>query len=165
MFPLLKGHRCRVGQFPHPMNRRRRHTRDGTMSTMMHLKSWLGEQELTVREPALQLGVPLKTAQDWIYRGVAPSAENRDRLNDYIFLRCAHHLVIAAPNGPTSEGVCQCCGEKLEITNSVELTYLWTIRHRAKAQWLTWRWASPRATQNHMNQRRTKIECKSPAAW
>ena len=86
---------------------------------MMDLKTWLREQELTVRELALQLEVPLKTAQDWVYRGVAPSAENRERLTDYISSRCAHHWVIAAPNGPTSEGVCQRCGEQRDFQNSL----------------------------------------------
>ncbi len=89
---------------------------------MMHLKPWLQEQGLTVREFALELEVPLKTAQDWVYRGVAPSAENRDRLTGYIFSRCTHHWVIAAPNGPTSEGVCQRCGHQRAFVNSVEHT-------------------------------------------
>jgi len=88
---------------------------------MMDLKSWLRDHGLTVRELALELEVPLKTAQDWVYRGVAPCADNRDRLSDYIFSHCAHHWVIAAPNGPTSEGVCQRCGHQREFLNSVEI--------------------------------------------
>ena len=95
------------------------------MSTMMDLKSWLRDHGLTVRELALELEVPHKTAQDWVYRGVAPSAVNRDRLTDYIFSHCAHHWVIAAPDGPTSEGVCQRCGEKREFANSAEPTSIW----------------------------------------
>ena len=89
---------------------------------MNDLTSWLREQELTVRALALEVEVPLKTAQDWVYRGVAPSADNQDRLSDYIFSHCAHHWVIAAPNGPTSEGVCQRCGHQREFVNSVEIT-------------------------------------------
>ncbi len=98
------------------------------MSIMMDLKSWLQEQGLTVRELALELEVPLKTAQDWVYRGVDPSAGNRGRLTDYVSSRCAHHWVIAAPNGPTSEGVCQRCGEKREFANSAEPTSMWLTR-------------------------------------
>ncbi len=109
----------------------RRRTCSSTMSPMMDLKSWLREQGLTVREFALELEVPLKTAQDWVYRGVAPSAANRARLTDYVFSRCAHYWVIAAPSGPTSEGVCQRCGGKREFTNSAELTSMWTGRPKA----------------------------------
>ena len=90
------------------------------MHAIVDLKSWLRAQELTVRALALEVEVPLKTAQDWVYRGVAPSADNRDRLSDYIFSHCAHHWVIAVPNGPTSEGVCQRCGHQREFVNSVE---------------------------------------------
>ena len=89
---------------------------------MMDLKFWLREQGLTVRDFALELEVPLKTAQDWVYRGVAPSVKNRDRLTGYIFSRCAHHWVIATPNGPTSEGVCKRCGHQRDFLNSVEHT-------------------------------------------
>ena len=38
------------------------------MPTMMELKSWLEDQGLTVAELAQELDVPLKTAQDWVYR-------------------------------------------------------------------------------------------------
>ena len=50
------------------------------MPTMMDLKTWLEDQGLTVRELAQELDVLLKTAQDWVYRGKAPSPENQDRL-------------------------------------------------------------------------------------
>ncbi len=46
----------------------------------MDLKLWLGEQGLSVREFAFELDVPLKTAQDWVYRGVTPSPENQRKL-------------------------------------------------------------------------------------
>ena len=92
---------------------------------MLDLKCWLQDQGLTVRELALELEVPLKTAQDWVYRGVAPSAVNQASLTGYIMLHCAHHWVIAAPNGPTSEGVCQRCGHHREFVNSVEYVSPW----------------------------------------
>ena len=86
---------------------------------MIGLKTWLGEQGLTVRDFALEFKVPLKTAQDWMYRGVAPSPENRDRLTDYIFSRCAHYWIIAAPDGPISDGVCQRSGHQKQFHNSL----------------------------------------------
>ena len=92
---------------------------------MMDLKIWLFDQGLSVRELALQLDVPLKTAQEWAYRGVAPRAENRDRLTDYIISHCVHYWVIDAPNGPVSEGVCQRCGEDRMFRNSDESTNPW----------------------------------------
>ena len=58
---------------------------------MLDLKYWLHEQGLTVRERAVQIDVPLKTAEEWAYRGVAPRAENQDRLTDYIISHCAHY--------------------------------------------------------------------------
>lgn len=84
----------------------------------MDLKTWLGEQKLTVRDFALDLEVPLKTAQDWVYRGVEPSPENQDRIAKFIMLHCAHHWVIAVPNGPISDGMCQRCGDHREFQNS-----------------------------------------------
>ena len=91
----------------------------------MDLKNWLQDQGLTVRELALGLDVPLKTAQDWAYRGVVPSAKNRTRLTNYIWATCAHHWVIPAPDGPTSEGVCKRCGHQREFVNSVEYASPW----------------------------------------
>ncbi len=64
---------------------------------MIDLKCWLKDQRLTVRELALGLDVPLKTAQDWVYRGASPSADSQDRLTAYIDAHCAHHWVIPAP--------------------------------------------------------------------
>ena len=90
----------------------------------MDLKTWLREQGLTVRDFSLELGVPVKTVQDWVYRGVEPSAENRDILAEYVTSRCAHHWIIAVPNGPMSEGVCQRCGDHREFQNSIS-DYRW----------------------------------------
>ena len=87
---------------------------------MVDLKPWLGVQGLTVRDFALGLDVPLKTAEDWVYRGVVPSTDNQAKLADYVNAHCAHYWVIAVPNGPYSEGVCQLCGHVREFTNSAE---------------------------------------------
>ena len=119
------GQRCGPGQSALPMKRHRRRTCSSTMSTMMDLKSWLREQGLSARGLARLLEVPRTTVQDWVYRGTVPSAGNAERLTDFIASNCAHHWVIAAPNGPTSEGVCQRCGEKREFTNSAESTSMW----------------------------------------
>ena len=83
---------------------------------MMNLRFWLSQQELSVRELALQIDVPLKTVQDWVYRGREPSLANRERLVE--FVHCTHHWVIERSNGPVSDGVCQRCGEKREFMNS-----------------------------------------------
>ena len=95
----------------------------------MDLKLWLVDQGLSVRELAFQLEAPLKTVEDWVYRGVMPSAENRDRLVEFIKTECKHYWVIATPNGPLSEGVCQRCGEKREFMNSGASTP-WVITRR-----------------------------------
>ena len=91
---------------------------------MLELKPWLAVNDLTVRDFALGLDVPLKTAQDWVYRGVVPSAENKDKLTEYRHEHCAHHWVIAVPNGPLSEGLCQRCGHVREFQNSAP-EYTW----------------------------------------
>ena len=87
------------------------------MSTMTDLRKWLLDQGLTVRQLAVELEVPLKTAQDWVYRDVVPSAANQARLDDYILATCSHHWVIASPEGPTSEGVCRRCGHQKKFMN------------------------------------------------
>jgi hypothetical protein len=87
----------------------------------MDLKFWLTEQGLSVRELALQLEAPLKTVEDWVYRGAAPSAKNKERLVEFIGLACTHHWVIESANGPSSGGVCQRCGETREFKNSAEV--------------------------------------------
>ncbi len=96
---------------------------------MLGLKSWLHEQGLTVRDFASELEVPLKTAQDWVYRDVAPSVENRNRIIGYISSRCRHHWVIEAANGHTSRGVCKLCQEVREFENSTYVT-LWNPPNR-----------------------------------
>ena len=90
---------------------------------MVDLKPWLGVQGITVRDFALGLDVPLKTAEDWVYRGVVPSTDNQDKVAEVIRTRCAHYWVIAVPNGPISEGVCQRCGHVREFSNSAEYTF------------------------------------------
>ena len=89
---------------------------------MLDLKPWLSVQALTVRDFARDLDVPLKTAQGWVYQGVVPSEENQGKLTEYMHEHCAHHWVIAVPNGPISEGVCQRCGQVREFNNSAEYT-------------------------------------------
>ena len=92
---------------------------------MLDLRNWLLSQGLTVRELALELEVPLKTVQDWVYRGAVPSGKNQASLTGYIMMHCAHHWKIAAPNGPTSEGVCQRCGHQREFVNYAEYASPW----------------------------------------
>ena len=78
----------------------------------------MGVQGLTVRDFALGLEVPLKTAQDWVYRGVVPSTENQAKITEYLHAHCAHYWIIAVPNGPISKGVCQRCGHVRAFQNS-----------------------------------------------
>ena len=89
---------------------------------MVDLKPWLAVNGLTIRHFALELDVPLKTAQDWVYRGVVPSTANYDKLTEYVHAHCAHYWVIAVPDGPVSEGTCQRCGHVREFQNSAELS-------------------------------------------
>jgi hypothetical protein len=35
---------------------------------------------------------------------------------------CCHHWLIEAPNGPTSLGTCQGCGEERAFRNSIQIT-------------------------------------------
>ncbi len=92
-----------------------------------NLTTWLQDQELSVRQLAEALDVPLKTAQDWVYGRYKPSPENQEKLD--AFMACTHHWVIERPAGPTSEGVCQKCGETRQFSNSVDAGTIW----RAKA--------------------------------
>ncbi len=85
---------------------------------MVDLKSWLTDQKLTVRVFALALKAPLKTAQDRVYRGAKPSAENRGRLTDFISSRYAHHWLIEAANGHVSRGLCKLSKDVQEFENS-----------------------------------------------
>jgi len=87
---------------------------------MVDLKPWLTVQGLTVRDFALGLDIPLSTAQGWVYQGVVPSIENQGKLTEYVHAHCAHHWVIAVPNGPISEGVCQRCGHQKGFQNSMQ---------------------------------------------
>ena len=98
---------------------------------MMNLKFWLHQQGFSARELALQLEVPLKTVEDWVYRGVLPSPENRERLSEFVTEECAHHWLIERPQGPLSEGVCQHCGEKREFKNSAEPKTPWQTRRKS----------------------------------
>ena len=94
-----------------------------TMPTiMMNLRLRLRQRGITVKGLAAELGVPLKTVQDWVYRGVAPSPSNQRKLDE--FMACTHHWVIDAANGHTSRGVCQVCNEVREFENSIEKS-LW----------------------------------------
>ncbi len=90
---------------------------------MLNLRFWLSEQRLSVRELASSLDVPLPTVEDWVYRGTAPSQQNAALLDDFITATCTHHWVIAAANGPVSEGMCNRCGEERGFTNSAEVVY------------------------------------------
>ena len=89
---------------------------------MLNLKLRLHQRGMSVRELAAELEVPLKTVQDWAYRGVAPSPSNQWKLDE--FIPCAHYWVIDAANGHLSRGVCQLCSEVREFENSTYGT-LW----------------------------------------
>ncbi|MCH8280784.1 MAG: helix-turn-helix transcriptional regulator [Chloroflexi bacterium] len=98
------------------------------MPAMMNLKLRLHQRGMTVRELAAELCVPLKTVQDWVYRGVGPSLSNQQKLDE--FLPCPHHWVIDAANGHTSRGVCQLCQEVRDFENSTYGT-VWIPPKRA----------------------------------
>ncbi len=86
---------------------------------MIDLMLWLRQQDLSVRELAAGLELPLKTVEDWVYRGATPSPANRVRLEDFL---CTHHWVIDAANGHLSRGVCKLCHTAREFENSLEAT-------------------------------------------
>ncbi len=92
----------------------------------MNVKLLLQQQGLSVRQLAAELEVPLKTVQDWVYRGVAPSPANQEKLDEVV--DCMHHWVIERANGPISKGTCRVCGEEREFNNSVETWGGWTPR-------------------------------------
>ncbi len=83
---------------------------------MMDLMLWLRQQGLSVRELAAGLEQPLKTVEDWAYRGVKPSSANRVRLEDFM---CTHHWVIDAADGHLSRGVCKLCQAVRGFENSL----------------------------------------------
>ena len=95
---------------------------------MLNLRFWLSEHGLSVRELAGNLGVPLTTVEDWVYRGAVPSPRNMTRLAEFIKEECTHHWVIDTPNGPLSEGVCQRCGEARGFRNSADTVTPWLSR-------------------------------------
>ena len=92
----------------------------------MNLRLRLQQQGLSVRQLAAELEVPLKTVQDWVYRGVVPSPANQAKL--YEVVPCPHHWIIEKPDGPVSTGRCRMCGEEREFSNSVETYGGWTNR-------------------------------------
>ena len=73
------------------------------MPTTMHLKYWLLDQGLPLRELALELEEPLKTARGRVYRGVLPWAKREATLTGHIMPYRVHHWVIPASGGPASE--------------------------------------------------------------
>ena len=89
---------------------------------MTDLMLWLRQQGLSVRELAVGLELPIKTVQDWVYRGAAPSPANRVKLEDFM---CTHHWVIDAADGHLSRGVCKLCQAVREFENS-QLTAKWS---------------------------------------
>ena len=103
------------------------------MPTVMELKTWLDDQGLTVQELAQELDVPLKAAQDWVFRGKVPAEGNQDRLMEYVLAACTHRWVIEISNGPLSAGVCRRCGQNREFQNSFD-TPGWQISQWRKAE-------------------------------
>ena len=97
------------------------------------LKFWLSEQGLTVRELAAQLDVPLKTVQEWVYRGVQPSLANGLILEEFVCLMCAHHWIIETANGPVSRGMCKLCHQVREFGNSINVS-TWTFHLNSERQ-------------------------------
>ncbi len=90
---------------------------------MIDLNIWLRQQGLSVRELAAGLELPLRTVEDWVYRGVQPSPANGVILEDFMRLTmCTHHWVIETANGPVSRGVCNLCHAVQEFENSPVLT-------------------------------------------
>ena len=90
----------------------------------MDLKLLLQKQGLSVRQLAFELEVPLKTVQDWVYRGVVPSPANQAKLEEVV--ACPHHWVIETPHGPVSLGRCKLCGKEREFNNSTVTESSWT---------------------------------------
>ena len=82
---------------------------------MIDVMLWLRQQGLSVRELAAGLELPLKTVEDWVYRGAMPSPVNRVKLEDFM---CTHHWVIDTADGHLSRGVCKLCQQVREFENS-----------------------------------------------
>ena len=89
----------------------------------MNVKLLLQQQGLSVRQLAAELEVPLKTVQDWVYRGVVPSPANQAKLDEVVV--CTHHWVIQTLDGPVSIGRCKVCGEERQFNNSTETATSW----------------------------------------
>ena len=99
----------------------------------MNVKLLLQQQGLSVRQLAIELEVPLKTVQDWVYRGVVPSPANQAKLDEVVV--CTHHWVIETSNGPISIGRCRLCGEEREFNNSTEYhAGGWTTRQEPQSR-------------------------------
>ncbi len=99
---------------------------------MMNLKLRLHQRGMSVRELSAELEVPLKTVQDWVYRGVAPSPSNHRKLD--AFMPCKHHWEIDRPNGPLSRGVCKLCQEVREFENSINENKWMPAKPRTSAE-------------------------------
>ncbi|MCI0799577.1 MAG: hypothetical protein J4O06_12435 [Chloroflexi bacterium] len=83
------------------------------------IRTWLRDQGFSVRHLAQELGLPITTVEDWVYRGATPSPPNQEKL--HTFMRgCTHRWMIEAANGHTSRGVCQHCNEVREFENSID---------------------------------------------
>ncbi len=93
----------------------------------MNLRLLLQQHGLSVRQLAFELEVPLKTVQDWVYRGVVPSPANQPKLDEVV--ACPHHWIIETPEGPVSQGRCRLCGEVKEFSNSVETWGGWSLKN------------------------------------
>ena len=50
---------------------------------------------------------------------------------------CAHHWDIAAPDGPTSAGVCLNCGDTKEFTNHIGLDQIYGKQSGGLSHYLT----------------------------
>ncbi len=96
----------------------------------MNVKLLLQQQGLSVRQLAVELEVPLKTVQDWVYRGVAPSPATQEKLDEVV--ACPHHWEIESANGPISKGTCRVCGEEREFNNSVETWGGWNPQNKGE---------------------------------
>ncbi len=93
----------------------------------MNLRLLLQQQGLSVRQLAFELEVPLKTVQDWVYRGVVPSPANQAKLDEVV--ACKHHWIIETAAGPVSIGRCRLCAEEREFNNSLGfMASSWTTR-------------------------------------
>ena len=109
-------------------NLERRRNNRSKMTRMLELKPWLAVNGLTLLDFARGIEVPLRTAEGWVNRGVVPSTAYQGKLTEYLHEHCAHYWVIAVPDGPISEGVCQLCGQVRGFNNSVEYTPMYTNR-------------------------------------